>query len=184
MKPAEIERLLPEVFRTSAGPGTVLGALISAMSQQHERSEQLLGQLDAYFDPRRTPDCFVPMLAGWVDLDRLLTRSAVESSQPIDGDALSSGTGPLRELVANAAYLSQWRGTRQGLVAFLETATGTRGFEIDEKVVGEGGESRPFHLRVTAPASLKAQQALIERIIEFEKPAYVTCDLVFNQDGT
>ena len=39
----------------------------------------------------------------------------------------------LRELIAAAAQLSQWRGTAQGLQRFLETATGIEGFELDEE---------------------------------------------------
>ena len=65
------------------------------------------------------------------------------------------------------------------MLRFLETATGVRGFAIDEQVPGEGGLPRPFHLRVHAPRETEPFRVLIERIVEVEKPAYVTYELVF-----
>jgi hypothetical protein len=81
-------------------------------------------------------------------------------------------------LAATAATLSRWRGTRKGLSLFLETATGMKGFEVDEEV-REEGKIKPFHLRITAPGELIAHRMLIQRIIELEKPAYVTYQLEF-----
>jgi len=92
---------------------------------------------------------------------------------------LSTGVGRLRELTAAAVTLSHWRGTRKGLTLFLETATGTNGFEVDEHVVGVDGRVKPFHLRITAPGQLAEHRSLIQRIIELEKPAYVTYELGF-----
>ena len=179
MKSAEIARLLPEVFRAGLGQRSVLSSLLDVMAQQHAPSERVLDQLDAYIDPRRTEDRFVPMLARWVDLGRLFNRSADDPSAGPGRDAISTGTGRLRELIARAAYLSQWRGTRTGLIAFLETATGASGFRIDERVAGPDGQAQPFHIRVQVPPGLAAHRALIERIVDHEKPAYVTCDIVF-----
>lgn len=176
MKAAEIAQLLPEVFRSVAPPGSVLATLLAVMSRQHERTEQLLDGLDTVFDPRRTDDRFVPMLAHWVDLGRLLSHSGEGAT----GETLATGTGRLRELVAHAAELSQWRGTRRGLLAFLEIATGAPGFRIEEQVPGSDGRLRPFHLRVVAPPGLADRQRMLaERIVAFEKPAYATCDIVF-----
>lgn len=178
MTSAEIARLLPEVFRAGLGQRSVLSALLAVMERLHAPSEQVLARLDAFFDPLRTPDAFVPMLARWVDLERLFVRSVAEP--PIVGDALSTGTGPLRSLVARAAHLSQWRGTRAGLIEFLETATAATGFRIDEQVAGPDGLPRPFHVRVHVPAALEVHRALIEHIVDSEKPAYVTCEIDFN----
>jgi hypothetical protein len=86
-------------------------------------------------------------------------------------------------LIARAAYLSQWRGTRKGLIAFLETATGASGFELDERVNDAAGQPRAFHMRVRAPHALEVHRALIERIIESERPAYVTYELEFAATG-
>lgn len=177
MKRREIEDLLPWVFRRTLQPGSPLAALLAIMEALHEPSERVLERIDVALDPRRTGDAFVPYLARWVDLERLLEdesgRIEVVAGRPL----LPTGLGYLRELVAAAAHLSQWRGTARGLLLFLETATGTKGFELDEQVPGPDGRPRPFHLRVRAPQSTARYRTLIERIIRMEKPAYVTYEL-------
>jgi phage tail-like protein len=182
MKREEIERLLPRVFRRTLRPGGPLFALLEVMEAMHEPSEAALRQLDAALDPRRAPDAFVPFLARWLDLDRLFERRPAARG-PRAAAPLTTGLGRLRELVAAAARLSQWRGTARGLREFLETATGTPGFEIDEQVSQADGRPRPFHVRIRAPASTAAHRALIERIIEQEKPAAVTFELECGQAG-
>jgi hypothetical protein len=85
----------------------------------------------------------------------------------------------LRELIAAAAFLSQWRGTAKGLLRFLETATGVEGFEIEEHARDANGQPQPFHILVRAPAEAERYRGLVERIIEAEKPAYVTYELTY-----
>lgn len=186
MKSAEISRLLPEVFRANLRENELLDVLLDVMEQQHARTEQTLEHLDACFDPRRADDRLVPMLARWVDLGRLFVRSADDVSVSTGTtEVISTGHGRLRELVGRAAYLSQWRGTRVGMIAFLETATGATGFRIDEFEQAADGTTRPFHICVVVPPGLEAHRVLIERIVEFEKPAYVTSDIHFtNSTGT
>ena len=173
MKRTLIEQLLPEVYQRTLRPGSPLAAILEVMEALHAPSEEVLADLEAFFDPYRTPDRFVPYLACWVDLERFLVRSAT-------GDAyLESGLGRLRELIAAAAYLSQWRGTAKGLLCFLETATGIEGVAIGEHVLRAGARPRPFHVRIRAPAEALPYRDLIERIVEMEKPAYTTYDLTF-----
>jgi phage tail-like protein len=165
----EIEQLLPTVFQRSARPGSALVALLEAMAAFHEPIEDVLQQLHATFDPRRTPDRFVPFLAAWLDLGRVLP--------------VSTGLAPLRELVAAAAAIAQTKGTARGLILFLETAVGVGGFVIQEEILGPDGRPRPFHVRIVAPAGASPHRALVERIIESEKPAHVTYDLEFQATG-
>lgn len=165
MKSAEIARLLPGVFQRTVRAGSPLAALLAAMEALHAPSEAVLSELDALFDPRRAPERFVPFLARWVDLDLPVT----------------TGLGRLRELVAAGVELSRWRGTARGLLLFLSTATGRRDFELDERVSGADGRPRPFHIRVRAPGELAPHRTMLERIIEMEKPAYVTYELHFTQ---
>jgi phage tail-like protein len=171
-----IERLLPAVFRAGVRPGSPLAAVLAVMEALHEPAERELASLDRVFDPRRAPDTFVPLLARWLDLDRLLEeRPGGGRGRLTDSIEL----GRLRELTAAAAYLSRWRGTARGLKLFLETATGTPGFAIDEQVplapATEGqGLPRPFHLKVLVPEAAAPLLPLIKRIVELEKPAYVT----------
>ncbi|MBV8878575.1 MAG: hypothetical protein JO332_01300 [Planctomycetaceae bacterium] len=182
MKRDAIERLLPEVFRRTVRPGSPLAAILDVMEDLHAPAEDVLGRIDAILDPARTDDAFVPYLAGWLDLERLFDDPADGSgAAPAQRQPVSTGLGRLRELIASAAWLSQWRGTCRGLQRFLEVATGVSGFLIDEQVPGKDGQPLPFHIRVRAPGSVRAHRSLLERIIRLEKPAYVTYDLDFGR---
>jgi phage tail-like protein len=177
MKRNEIERLLPTVIRRTMRRDNPLPAILEVMSVLHEPSERLLTGLDGVFNPFRTPDSFVPFLARWLDLDRIFDGTYSPASK--GRSPISTGLDCLRALTAAASYLSQWRGTRKGLDHFLEIVTGTDEFTIEEQVVGTDGAPIPFHIRVIAPEAAQSHQALIERVIESEKPAYVTYELVF-----
>jgi phage tail-like protein len=174
MKRNEIERLLPEIFQRVALPGTPLFALLEIMDALHEPSEEILGNVGPYFDPYQAPDRFVPLLARWVDLERYLVDLPPEATP---ASRFAPGLGRLRELINAVAFLSKWRGTAKGLRLFLETATGVEGFVIDEQAPGPDGLPRPFHIRVQAPAEAQHYHELIRRVVEMEKPAYVTYEL-------
>src|ERR1700738_1599000 len=107
MKRAEIEQLLPGVFQRTVKEGTLLFSLLEVMEALPAADEAVLDQLDAFFDPYRAPDAFVPFLAGWVDLERLLLE-VPEEFQASAPPPLPSGIGRLRELVAAATFLAQW----------------------------------------------------------------------------
>jgi hypothetical protein len=185
MKRNEIRQLLPSILRHTAYPGSPLVALLDVMEQLHTPSEEILDNLASYLDPYQAPHHFLPYLAHWVDLSRFLTDSPAfgrQDSGPLSevSSPFSPGMGRLRDLIASATELWQWRGTRRGLLGLLETATGIKGFEIDESVVSPSGQARPFHLLVRAPAQAQSYYRLIERILEMEKPAYVTYELQFD----
>lgn len=183
MKHAEIRALLPAIFQQAARDGSPLDVLLDVMEQLHAPAEDVLAGLDRYFDPRRAPDAFVAFLATWVDLRELLRAVPTDASDGALREPLATGTGRLRELVAAAAYLSQWRGTNRGLQRFLETATGRSGFVIDEQVTDpRTGRVRPYHIHVHAPGDTEAVRPLLEKIIVMEKPAYVTFELSFDAD--
>jgi phage tail-like protein len=168
MKRNEIEQLLPEIFRRTARPGTPLFALLEVMEALHAPPEAVLEPLDGYFDPYRAPERFVPFLARWVDLGYLLVDEGADATAP---PTFPGGLGRLRDLIASAARLSKLRGTVRGLVLFLE---------IEEQVPGENGVPRPFHMRVRAPAASEPLRRLVAQIVEMEKPAYLTYELVFD----
>jgi phage tail-like protein len=175
MRRSEIARLLPGVYQlalepvdtSGLGTDTRLAAALDAMEELHNPCEEKLDRLDSYIDPRRAPDEFVTYLAGWVDLEWLT------------GGRVTTGPGRLRELVAQAMTLSRWRGTGSGLTDFLVAATGVSGFVIDESPPDESGRPRPFHLLIHAPAAVQEHAALIERIVETEKPASVTYEVTY-----
>jgi phage tail-like protein len=170
MKRAEIERLLPSIIQRTVQPQSPLAAVLDIMETLHLPSETALARLDAAFDPRRTTEDVVPFLARWVDLDWLFQETR------------STGTiTRSRPTISSAAYLSRWRGTAKGLHHFLQRATGEENFEIKENV-DRDGTPKLFHLVVVAPGSMRPHQALIERIVESEKPAYVTYELVIKAE--
>ena len=170
MRRSEIAGLLPGIFQRTLGPENPLDAMLCAMETLHAPEEQLLAHLDSIFSPHRAPDEFVPFLARWVDLERIFAPRE-------EGDnLLSTGLGRLRELIRNASYFSKWRGTHEGLRRFLEIATGMSGFVIEEP------DTKPFHLRITAPKELEVHRPLIERIVDVERPAYATWEIQFSSD--
>jgi phage tail-like protein len=176
MKRAEIERLLPGVFRRTIRASAPLAGVLDVMEDLHAPSEEILAGIDGVFSAYRTPDRFVPMLAHWLDLARLFDEHVdVADPLPSGRPPISTGFGRLRALIGMAPRLSQWRGTRKGLLLFLETATGISGFEVEER--------EPFHIEVRAPESVSRHQPLIERILNLEKPAYVTYSLTFVRAG-
>jgi phage tail-like protein len=180
MKSERIQRLLPAVIARTASGQSPLAAILAAMEQMHAPTEDLLSNLDCFFDPLRAPAAFVPYLASWVDLDSLLAERADKTGAAY---SLSTGLGRLRELTASAAMLSQWRGTRRGLQAYLQIATGVQGFKIEENISGPDNSPRAYHLRITVPHQAAMHSALIKQIITLEKPAYVTHELVFAEPG-
>lgn len=166
MQREDIENLLPAIYQCA--PGSPLDAVLEVAGTLPQPVEDLLATVEQLFDPRRAPEQMLPFLAQWLDLDRfLVTRGS-------GGEAVfPTGSGHLRELCATAAELSRERGTRAGLLRFLEVATGCTGFRIEENI-GRDGVARPFHLLVTAPAKTSDYEALIHAIVAYEKPAYVT----------
>ncbi len=170
MNRAEIETLLPDNYRRACVPLSPLAGLLDVMVALHAPSEEVLAGLERFFDVRRTPDRFVPYLARWLDQGPLLDRLEDE----LGPGEFPSGNGRLRAVAGLAAWFSRWRGTRRGLIAYLEVGTGLRGFDVEEHADG-----RPFHLRFTAPAGAEHLRPLVEAIVEQEKPACTTYELVF-----
>lgn len=179
MKHQEIKQLLPEVFQRTDHKGTPLHGLLKIMETMTEPAEEILQQIPDYFNPYTTPEKFLPFLASWVDLDRFFP--GFQNQAIADNNTLQLlGTGRLRELIIAAPQLSKLRGTASGLQLFLETASGEKGFKIDESIVSENGNALPFHIQITAPKAAEKHYTLIKRIIEQEKPAYVTYNLKFS----
>jgi phage tail-like protein len=173
MNKDRIATLLPYVVSRTLRPGSVLDALLEAMSGLHAPASRALDELDVSVDPLRCPTRFMPMLARWVGLEGVLRPD--EAGRAPTG--LPAGSPHLRSLVAARARLTGIRGTSRGLVAFLETATGIRGFELREGVDADG-RSRPFHITIGIPPAAAIERRMVEDIVGLEKPAHVTCDVV------
>ena len=187
MHQEEIAQLLPGIVqRALPRPGedwfpSPLQAYLAAMESLHERTEHLLEGIDTICDPARAPDALVPFLAAWVDLERVFAPppdARARADTPAE-QTISTGHGRLRQLIVAAAELAKWRGTEKGLSAFLSTATGLDGFRIEVSSPDAGQVEEPFYLRVVAPKAAEPHRALIERIIEVERPAYCRWKLAF-----
>jgi hypothetical protein len=93
---------------------------------------------------------------------------------------VTTGLGRLRELVAVAMEDSRWRGTSRGLTSFLQAATGVSGWSIDERSPGSVAAQSAFHMVVHGPKSVAPHAPMVERIVEMEKPAAVTYELLYD----
>lgn len=168
MRADRVALLLPEVIRRGAGPGTPLGALLDVMEAMHEPAEAALLGLPAMLDPQATRDDFVPFLASWVGLDDVIP----------DGAEFEAGTGRLRQLVATAAARARRRGTLDGLRETLAIATGRRDITVDDTTTGPDGGMLPFHVDVVVPDDAVGLLDLVTRLVEHEKPAFVTASVI------
>ncbi|MET7876439.1 phage tail protein [Micromonospora profundi] len=167
MRRSAIERLLPAAYQRACVPGSVLWALLEVMEGLHAPDEAILAEVDALFDPYRAPDGLVVRLTRWVAMDHVVAAPRPDAPLPLP-------LGRLRDLVANAALLARWRGTPYGMRRALELATGVPGFVIDEPV------EQPFHIVVRVPATAAGQLALVNRIVEAEKPVAVTAEVALD----
>jgi phage tail-like protein len=177
MDEALIAKLLPAVIRAADEEGSVLRAALGVMQGYLAPAEAALASLDRWFDPRRAPDDFLLMTAGWTGLEAYLDE---RDPNRRGGQArLGIDLGNLRELVVRAAASGRLRGTSDALLQMLEIATGVKGFAIVEEPLGADGRRVPFHFRVEAPAAARALRALVARIVEREKPAYSTAEISY-----
>jgi phage tail-like protein len=121
--------------------------------------ERTVGNLHYYFDAQITPPEVLPWLASWLGL--VLDERWPEEQR--------------RALILAAVELYQWRGTRRGLSEFLRLYTGLAP-EIVEHGVGRRAattaEAFRFTVRVRAPDPAQVDRAVVEAIIEAEKPAH------------
>lgn len=126
--------------------------------------DRQIAQIHYYFDPRTAPEQLLPWLAAWVDL-------ALDERWP---------EARRRELISAASTLYRWRGTRRGLSDYLRIYTG-----VTPRIV-EQGQERPgepavaphtFRVIIELPDPAAVDRALVERIIEQEKPAHTAFEL-------
>jgi phage tail-like protein len=121
--------------------------------------ERTIDNLGYYFDARLTPPEVLPWLASWLGL--VLDERWPEQRR--------------RDLIRAAVELYQWRGTRRGLSEFLRLYTGLTP-EIIETAVDRRAASEHeafrFVVRLRGPQAGSLDRALVETIIDAEKPAH------------
>jgi phage tail-like protein len=158
---------------------------------QQVNSTKLLEGIERYFDPLgpagggsqpgaskildhdRAPTEFLDWLAGWVALS--LRDDWTDEHK--------------RKFIANAIRLYKLRGTKKGVMEFIQNYTGDLPVEITETVMAEfqlGVHSRigedtildggsPFFFKVTLTTSrqqLQKEKKMVEALIEMQKPAH------------
>ena len=147
-----------------------------------EPIERTIDNLRYYFDPRVAPEEFLAWLASWVGVE--LDEHWTLSQQ--------------RELIAQAALLHRWRGTRRGLREHVRLYVGRPplivenfdGFRLGQDamlgVTTRLGEQQPHTIAVTVLAEDPQciDEQVVRRIIESQKPAHVAYTLRIHPIGT
>ncbi|MBA4181546.1 MAG: hypothetical protein C0506_13230 [Anaerolinea sp.] len=151
---------LPGVYHENQFLSRFLLIFESILSPVTRTSENL----HHYFDPYVTPPEMVDWLGSWLGL--VLDERWPEERR--------------RNLIAAATELYQWRGTKYGLSEFLRLYTGIEP-EIIEPTLREVANNRSrayrFTVRIRVPRDAGISRALIESIIDAEKPAFAACTL-------
>jgi phage tail-like protein len=126
--------------------------------------ERTVANIPYVFDAHLVPREMLPWLGGWLGL-------ALDERWPEERR---------RELLASAARLYAWRGTRRGLGEFIRLYTGVTP-EILEPTPTEVSANRDlafrFTVRIRLPAGADIDREILERIIDAEKPAFAAASL-------
>ncbi len=160
-----ILQLLPAAYREAErklGPTTPLATLLEVMQELLQPIDDLIIDLPRTIDPRSCPEPLLPQLAAWLSDKRV---------EPVDSSCE-------RELLANLADFSAHRGTQRALSLTLRLVAGCREVHVEES------PATPFHLTVSAPESLRPELARLHRVLEQNKPAHMTAEVIFRTDDT
>lgn len=178
---------LPNIYREV----DFIGRLLKIFEESFEPAVHTLENLWAYLDPLTAPQALLPFLAYWVGWPTDYRWSEAQQ----------------RRLIRHAMELYRWRGTRRGLRLYLHLYIGlpldspdtpeaerhisieelfTRGFVFGQARLGEDaiiGGGRPFHfiVRLRAPRSAEIDPAFVHTLIQQEKPAFSTYELIIEE---
>lgn len=181
--PSSYLNFLPAIYREV----DFIGRFLTIFEQAFDPAVQTIDVLWAYLDPLTAPEALLPFLAHWV-------------AWPIDR---RWDTKQQRRLIRNAVELYRWHGTRRGLRFYLHLYTElpldedlpeaekhisieeifSNGFALGKTLIGTDsmlGGGRPFHfiVRLRPSPSKQIDERLVRDIIDREKPAFCTYDLL------
>jgi phage tail-like protein len=162
-----------------------IGRFVKIFEQAFTPAVQTHDALWAYLDPRLTSQAMLPFLAHWVAWQP-------DAAIPIARQ---------RRLIHQAMEIYRWRGTKRGLLLYLHLATGlalddesvpesarqitireysSRGALLGQTQLGVDsmlGGGRAFYFSVHLRSRHPIDRALVQRIIDQEKPAFCHYDL-------
>jgi phage tail-like protein len=158
---------LPAPFQGDELLGRFLGIFESILAPIEETIDGVAEALD----PRLAPDAFLPWLASWTGVE-------LDEHWPVAAQ---------RELIARAAELHRWRGTRRGLREHLRLYTGEAPLIVEnfsglrlgqDACLGVNtrlGRPHAHCVYVTALAAPPAalDEGVLRRILEADTPAHV-----------
>jgi phage tail P2-like protein len=104
-----------------------------------------------YIDPRTAPAGMIDWLAGWFDL-------AINAHWP---------ESRRRRLLAEAADLYRWRGTRYGMTRMIEVCA-----DVTPDIQEDPNQPFVFRVLITIPNDREVDLGLIEDLIRAHKPAH------------
>jgi phage tail-like protein len=176
-------RFLPALY----GEVDFVGRFLKLFEQSFEPAVHSMDALWAHLDPLTAPAALLPFLAHWVGWSEAFPVSLERQ----------------RYLIRHALEIYRWRGTKRGLRFYLHLVTGlpldpelpeaekhigifesfSRGFVAGEARLSEDtilGGGRPFHftIQLRPPPDPGWDEALVRQIIEQEKPAFCSYDLL------
>ncbi len=133
--------------------------------------ENTVNNIPLYFDPRISPEELLPWLGSWLDL-------ALDATLPLSRR---------RQLVASAAELYRWRGTKRGLIEYLRICTGVvpavsehiAGMRLTPETrlgvdtqLGSSGTGHHFTVVMKVTGSDGVSAGMVRAIIDSQKPAH------------
>ncbi|KYC43644.1 hypothetical protein WA1_00270 [Scytonema hofmannii PCC 7110] len=195
--PSTLLNYLPAIYQTDPFIGQFFLAFEKILlGRQDEVTfpdrglEEAIANFPTYLDPYKTPESFLSWLASWVAL-------SVRADWPV----------PIqRDFIANIVQRYRFRGTKANLQELLRMfvrgtpeiiETNTAEFQIGvHSTIGEdtylrGGSPHFFQVTIVLPEELRnrpqelaRQLEIAHAIIELEKPAHTTYELIPIYPGT
>ena len=154
-----------------------LDRFLCGFEDAHQPMQEILDNIERYFDADMAPAEFLPWLATWVSL-------ALDENWP---------ELKRRRLIQEAVELYRWRGTRRGLSRYLHLYTGVIPQINDQPFSGMrlgpstrlGGSHtllgdvppHTFVLTLAVPDVNAIKEQTVRDIIDSEKPAHTAYDL-------
>ena len=180
-------KFLPEIYREV----DFVSRLLKIFEETFEPTVNILNSLWAYLDPLTAPEAMLGFLGNWVAWE-INPRWSPEVQ---------------RRLIRQAMQIYSWRGTRRGLRFYLHLYTG---LPLDEEIPQEDdkhisiqevfqeglvlgktslgnntlmGGGRPYHfiVRLRSEPGIEIDEQLVDYIIEEEKPAFCTYELIIDR---